>query len=175
MTASPCRFKLHLRPQVRGSKDDEIPPLPPNKTVIQVFADYMKYLLQCSHSYISDTHGVNVWESLKDDIMFVLTHPNGWGGPQQAKMREAAIRAGLVPGLTRARADIAFVTEGEASLHFCLSNGLDVPTSDEDVRSGSESLSSTCLLKAVAEVFRCSHCRRWWRNYRYHLLPQVGR
>ena len=101
-----------------------LPPLPPNKTIVQLFSDYMKYLLECAKQYISESHGQAVWTSLKDDIIFVLTHPNGWGGPQQAQMRQAAIRAGLVPNTDDGRSRIKFVTEGEASLHFCLSNGL---------------------------------------------------
>ena len=54
----------------------------------------------------------------------MLSHPNGWEGPQQSKMREAAIRAGLVPKTEAGRSRIHFVSEGEASLHFCLDSGL---------------------------------------------------
>ncbi|KAJ3508524.1 hypothetical protein NMY22_g16586 [Coprinellus aureogranulatus] len=84
----------------------------------------MAYLFQCAKDYISDTHGVSVWSSLEGDIMYVLTHPNGWGGPQQAQMRQAAMTAGLVPNTEEGHGRVTFVTEGEASLHFCLSNGL---------------------------------------------------
>jgi len=35
-------------------------------------------------------------------------------------MRRAAISAGLVANLAEASERISFVTEGEASLHFCL-------------------------------------------------------
>jgi hypothetical protein len=124
------RFKLHLRPKSQSASpsarrvDEALPPLPPNKTVVQLFSDYMTYLLECAKQYISDSHGQIVWTSLQNNIIFVLTHPNGWGGPQQAQMRQAAIRAGLVPNTDDGRSRINFVTEGEASLHFCLSNGL---------------------------------------------------
>ncbi|KAJ3535906.1 hypothetical protein NMY22_g6268 [Coprinellus aureogranulatus] len=130
-------FKLHLRPKSGPASlftravDEELPPLPPNKTVIQLFSDYMKYLLDCAKQYISESHGEKVWASLHGDIMFVLTHPNGWGGPQQAQMREAAINAGLVPNTEQGRSRVSFVTEGEASLHFCLSSGLELDTSDQ--------------------------------------------
>ena len=126
------RFKLHLRPHAEKSADN-IRPLPPNKQVGDVFSDYMRYLFQCAREYITETHGDLLWNSLKNDIMFILTHPNGWGGPQQTQMRKSAVTAGLVPSMDRAKANIAFVTEGEASLHFCLSNGLDVPASDDEV------------------------------------------
>ncbi|KAJ3514769.1 hypothetical protein NLJ89_g2175 [Agrocybe chaxingu] len=39
-------------------------------------------------------------------------------------MRKAAIMAGLVPNTREGRARLSFVTEGEASLHFCLQCGL---------------------------------------------------
>ena len=58
---------------------DKIPPLPLNKTVVDVFADFLAYLLECASSFIQDTHanGARLWESVKDDLYFVLSHPNG--------------------------------------------------------------------------------------------------
>ena len=56
--------------------------------------------------------------------MFVLSHPNGWEGLQQSKMRQAAVTAGLVPDTRDGHSRIRFVTEGEASLNFCINNGL---------------------------------------------------
>ena len=76
-----------------GLSSEAIPPLPPGKTVVQVFADYMRYLHECAQSYIEDTHGEPLWSSLKGDIMLILTHPNGWGGPEQAQMRQAAVKS----------------------------------------------------------------------------------
>ena len=115
---------------------DVIPPLPPGKTVVQVLADYMVYILECAKEYITETHGARVWASLKDDIMFVLTHTNGWGGPQQAQMRQAAITAKLISDTDEGRARVTSVTEGEASLHFCLSNGLEIEGDDVRVLLG---------------------------------------
>ena len=43
------------------------------------------------------------------------------GGPV---LREAAVLAGLVPDSMAGRARVHFVTEGEASLHFCIQSGL---------------------------------------------------
>ncbi|KAF8962457.1 hypothetical protein BDZ97DRAFT_1733008 [Flammula alnicola] len=121
-------FKLHLRSKVGEGKTitNHIPPLPLNKTVIQVFADFLRYLLQCASTYIQDTHanGPDLWNSFKDDIEFVLSHPNGWEGKEQSQMRDAALLAGLVPDTPRGRARISFVTEGEASLHFAVQNGV---------------------------------------------------
>jgi hypothetical protein len=100
----------------------------------------MGYLFKCAKAYVEDTHGSIVWNSVKDNIMYVLTHPNGWGGPQQAQMRDAAVRAELIPDTPEGRERVTFVTEGEASLHFCLSNGLAIHA--DDVRSISVSLTS---------------------------------
>ncbi|KAI0708754.1 hypothetical protein C8T65DRAFT_740136 [Cerioporus squamosus] len=104
-------FKLHLRPEHLDSDEvnrRDLPPLPPGKTVVQVFADFLGYLLLRA----------------SDQIDFVLSHPNGWEGLQQGKMRQAAVLAGLVPDNAAGHARIHFVTEGEASLHFCVQSGL---------------------------------------------------
>jgi hypothetical protein len=47
-------------------------------------------------------------------------------------MRQAAVQAGLISDTEQGRSRVAFVTEGEASLHFCLSNGLSI--TGDDVR-----------------------------------------
>ena len=122
------RFKLHLRSQVGAGQQlsTSIPPLPLNKTVVEIFADFLAYLLRCASSYIQDTHanGVKLWASVKDRICFVLSHPNGWEGAQQANMRNAAVLAKLIPNTKAGHARLSFVTEGEASLHFAVHNGL---------------------------------------------------
>jgi len=67
---------------------------------------------------------VRLWESLKDQLHFVLSHPNGWEGAQQAEMRKAALLAKLISDTAAGHARLSFVTEGEASLHFAVHNGL---------------------------------------------------
>ncbi|KAH6910168.1 hypothetical protein BKA70DRAFT_1466558 [Coprinopsis sp. MPI-PUGE-AT-0042] len=96
------------------------------KNVVRVLADFLKYLFECAQAYIQETHasGISLWESLAENIVYVFTHPNGWEGPQQSQMREAAILAGLITDDAVGKSRITFVTEGEASLHFCLNNGL---------------------------------------------------
>ena len=129
------RFKLHLRSQVGAGKQlsNSIPPLPLNKTVVEVFADFLTYLLECASSYIQDTHanGAKLWASVKDQICFVLSHPNGWEGAQQAEMRKAAVLAKLIPNTQGGHARLSFVTEGEASLHFAVQNGLPIGVVEE--------------------------------------------
>lgn len=102
--------------------DSDIPPLPPTKTAEEILADFMEYLFKCAKTYIEESHanGRDVWKSFEDNIDFVLSHPNGWEGPQQAQIRQAAVLAGLVPDTQEGQARIRLVTEGEASLHYCL-------------------------------------------------------
>ncbi|KAF5374600.1 hypothetical protein D9615_008990 [Tricholomella constricta] len=134
--ASHLLFKLHLRPTSDSSTSvtHKIPPLPNNKTVLDVFTDFLRYLFKCAQTYIQETHanGADLWASLQDRIEFVLTHPNGWEGAQQAQMRNAAVHAGLVPDANEGRSRVHFVTEGEASLHFCIQSGLTI----EAMKSG---------------------------------------
>jgi hypothetical protein len=61
---------------------------------------------------------------VEKDIDFVISHPNGWEGYQQTQMREAVVKAGFVPDTREGHARVNFVTEGEASLHFSIRNGL---------------------------------------------------
>ncbi|KAF9047847.1 hypothetical protein BJ165DRAFT_1527104 [Panaeolus papilionaceus] len=121
-------FKLHLRSEKRKNARlrDEIPPLPLNKTVVDVLADFMRYLLNCSASYIKETHanGTDLWQSVKGGIDFVLSHPNGWEGVEQSQMRKAAVMAGLIPDNAKGHTRLSFVTEGEANLHFAMHSGL---------------------------------------------------
>lgn len=119
------RFKLHLRPQhlvtEQGFTDKDLPvlQLPKNKTVIDVFSDMLSYMYRSTKQYIRERQGDDILKSVENNVEFILSHPNGWEGDQQSQMRRAAITAGLV-NESEARTQISFVTEGEASLHFCL-------------------------------------------------------
>ncbi|KAI0708747.1 hypothetical protein C8T65DRAFT_740129 [Cerioporus squamosus] len=122
-------FKLHLRPDTLDTAEvnkEKIPPLPAGKTVVQVLADFMRYMVDCARTYISESEasGESLWNSVKDTVDFVLCHPNGWEGLQQSKMRQAAILAGLVPETPEGHDRVHFVSEGEAGLHFCVQNCL---------------------------------------------------
>jgi hypothetical protein len=121
-------FKLRLRPRTMqlNMNGMRLSPLPKRKTPTHVFGDFLSYLYRCTRSFISDTHanGQSLFTSVEHDIQFVLSHPNGWEGPQQTRMRAAAVYAGFVPDTDIGRARIWFVTEGEASLHACVLSGL---------------------------------------------------
>lgn len=120
------RFKLHLRPPhlvaEQGFNVKDIPPLPPNKTVIDIFGDLLGYLYESTKKYIRERQGDAIFNSVGANIDFVLSHPNGWEGKQQSEMRHAAITARLVNDMSDALSRISFITEGEAGLHFCLNN-----------------------------------------------------
>ena len=122
------RWKLNLAPKALCKKlpAGYAPKLPRGLSIVDVFADFMKYLLGCAESYIKDSHafGESVWDSVKADVIFILSHPNGWGGAEQVAMRRAAVKAGLIPDTVEGHDQVRFVTEGEASFNFCVNNGI---------------------------------------------------
>ena len=104
----------------------------------------MTYLFDCASKFIQDTHanGRDLWNSVQGEIDFVLSHPNGWEGFQQTQMREAIVKANLIPNTEQGHARVSFVTEGEASLHFSIENGL--PAKAMDVCTPSGPTNGTC-------------------------------
>ena len=123
------RFKLLLRPPSSASttSSTDIPKvsLPRGKDIISVYSDFYRYLFSCARTYIQESTagGVLVWNSVKDNIDFVLSHPNGWEGAPQSAMRKAAIMAELIPDTPAGHDRITFVSEGEASFHYCIATG----------------------------------------------------
>ena len=104
-------------------KDQMSTELPRNKTIIDVYTDFMCYLFDSTREQFkaAEPNGEIRWKSVSNSIELVLTHPNGWEGPQQMKMRDAAVEAGIVPNTPAGRSSVHFVTEGEASFSFCAS------------------------------------------------------
>ena len=117
------RWKLLLGPTEppQALKDQMSKDLPKGKTIVDVFSDFMRYLFDSTKTlFISSNEiGEHQWNSVSDQVELVLTHPNGWGGPQQSQLRTAAIRAGIIPDTTQGHSRVHFVTEGEASFNFC--------------------------------------------------------
>jgi len=95
--------------------------MPNGKTIIDVFADFMRYLFDSTKELFvsSEPNGELRWDSISKSIQLVLTHPNGWGGPQQTHLRNAVVKAGIVSDTPVGHARVHFVTEGEASFSFC--------------------------------------------------------
>ncbi|KAL0948380.1 hypothetical protein HGRIS_010962 [Hohenbuehelia grisea] len=117
-------WKLYLRPDhlplIRGL---ELPELPPNTTVDDIFEDFLRFVkLQiqlCIQKSYAD--GLKLWNTLYPSMVVVLTTPNGWEGIQQDRMRRAAIQAELVDADGGRR--VRFVTEAEAAVLYAANTG----------------------------------------------------
>ena len=101
--------------------------LPMGKTIVDVFADFMRYLCRSTKTAFesSEKHKKLTWDSISESIDLVLAHPNGWGSPQQTDLRNAAVKAGIVPDAPAGRSRVHFVTEGEATFSFCVTRTLE--------------------------------------------------
>ena len=58
--------------------------LPREKTIVDGFTDSMGHLFDSTKRLFktSEPNGEVRWVSVSDSVELVLTHPNGWGGPQ---------------------------------------------------------------------------------------------
>jgi hypothetical protein len=117
-------MKVTDQPPAYGTDDlrrMEIPALPHNVTLTQVYTDLMRYLFQGARTFFQDATpgGARIWERLEDRIVIVLCTPNAWDISQQNFLRCAAVKAGLVKE-SEAESLVKFVTEGEASVHYAL-------------------------------------------------------
>jgi hypothetical protein len=95
--------------------------LPPGVTLRQIYSDFLGYLLKHTQTYFEDRvlDGKQTWETYKPTMEVVIAHPNGWGIREQAFLRAAAVDAGFVD-LDNAPSQVRFVTEAEASVHYCI-------------------------------------------------------
>ena len=117
------RWKLMLVPTgpPEALKSQMSAEFPVGKTIVDIFSDFMRYLFDSTKALFifSDPNGEHRWNLVSDSIELVLTHPNGWGGPEQSQLRSAAVRANIVPDTQEGHSRVHFVTEGEASFNFC--------------------------------------------------------
>ena len=99
----------------------EIPALPREVGIIKVYSDMLRWLIDQTKRFF-ERHtptGTEIWQRLESTITIVLAIPNGWELPQQHRLREAIVQAGVLPqGFSEDR--LKFVTEGEASIHYAL-------------------------------------------------------
>ncbi|KAG8952709.1 hypothetical protein FRC03_012018 [Tulasnella sp. 419] len=119
-------FKLLLRPR---DKHHELanapqPTLPANKTAVDVIGDYYGYMARLAQAHFREKvpDYDEIWPLVEKRIIYVLSHPNGWNTFQHAEMRKAAVKGGLIPDTNEGKSRIHFVSEGEASLHWCISD-----------------------------------------------------
>ena len=148
-------------------KDQMSTKFPKGKTIDDVFSDFMGYLFESTKELFKGEvpNGEVRWDSVSSDIELVLTHPNGWGGPQQTRLRNAAVKAGIVPDTLAGHASVHFLTEGEASFNFCATDTQAV----KDLKVRHRVLIHSLLFDTLA-VRRASfdHRRgRWDDRYQY--------
>ena len=93
--------------------------LPYGVTLEQVYINFMTYLFDNTQAFFEKKvlGGKSQWEKLLPTMQVILAHPNGWETPEQGFLRQAARRAGIVSSDSQ----VTFVTEAEASVHYCLS------------------------------------------------------
>ncbi|CAE7118395.1 unnamed protein product [Rhizoctonia solani] len=115
-------FKLHLHPDELRTRDNlHVETLPYGVTLEQVYTDFLRYLFAHTEKYFKDwiVDGSLLWPRYRDTMEFVIAHPNAWSTREQAFLRKVAIKAGLVNSGNASR-NVRFVTEAEASVHYCL-------------------------------------------------------
>ncbi|KAJ1303449.1 hypothetical protein OPQ81_011638 [Rhizoctonia solani] len=115
-------FKLHLHPNdMRTKHEIKLDDLPPGVSFGQIYSDFLGYLLQHTRSYFEDRilDGKQIWERYSPTMEVVIAHPNGWGIREQTFLRSAAVAAGFTT-TDKASSKVRFVTEAEASVHFCI-------------------------------------------------------
>lgn len=97
------------------------PALPPGVSLRQIYTDFLGYLLKHTQTYFEDRilDGRLIWQRYKPTMEVVIAHPNGWAIREQTFLRGAAVDAGFVED-SKAQSKIRFVTEAEASVHFCI-------------------------------------------------------
>lgn len=124
------RWKLRLYPEHLVSSINDLPPLPPGKSVVDILTDFIRYLFRCAKSFFEAHHSHSLWLSVEDSIEYIFAHPSCWEGVQQQLYRQAIERAGFVPSTPKGRSRVHMLPEDEASLHFCTANLLDVDTTN---------------------------------------------
>ncbi|KAG8681522.1 hypothetical protein FRC09_017424, partial [Ceratobasidium sp. 395] len=115
-------FKLHLHPTAMQQKYNlKVQPLPDGIPLERIYADFMTYLVKHTQAYFESRvlDGPKIWKELRGDMTVVLAHPNGWTIKEQNFLRKAAIAAKYTTEV-KADAQIHFVSEAEASMHFCM-------------------------------------------------------
>jgi len=97
--------------------------LPKGKSLQDVFVDCIQYLFDSTKAFIQESEpmGKELWEGLEGKIDLILSHPNGWEGRQQEFLRKSVVQASIFTE-EEALSRVSFVTEGEATFNFCMTN-----------------------------------------------------
>lgn len=95
--------------------------LPPSVRIDTIYTNFMCYLLDYTKKYV-EIHvldGTEVWKTYHSSMDIVLVHPNGWGTAEQGVICKSTVVTGYVDTVGAVKR-IKFVTEAEASVHFCI-------------------------------------------------------
>ncbi|KAF8606716.1 hypothetical protein BDV93DRAFT_553197 [Ceratobasidium sp. AG-I] len=115
-------FKLHLHPDSMKAKHSlKLDALPPNVPLQTIYCDFVCYLLRHTKSFFEDRilDGKKIWKKYGPSLEVVIAHPNGWGIREQVFLRTVVVDTGFIDAAT-AGTRVRFVTEAEASVHFCI-------------------------------------------------------
>ncbi|KAN0086227.1 hypothetical protein V8E55_007361 [Tylopilus felleus] len=128
-------WKLHLCPSHLASSLNELPPLPPGKSAVDVLTDFIKYLFDCCKTYLLERHPELTWSSLEHSIEYILTYPGGWG-EQRHLYHQAIERTGLVSSVPEEQSRVHLLTDGQGGLHFCIAQLLNGEVVNSTVPQG---------------------------------------
>jgi hypothetical protein len=117
-------FKLRLHPaNIKSKSSLTLDPIPSGVTIERIYSDFFSYLFGHTRDFFMERElqGRTIWQDLaqKKKIEFVIAHPNGWGGHEQAFLRKAAVDGGLV-SKSDASNLVHMIRESEASVHFVM-------------------------------------------------------
>lgn len=81
----------------------------------------MQYLLMHTQMFFEDriVNGYQIWKQYQSAMEVIITHPSAWSIREQSFLRMAVIDAGFLD-CDKASTNVRFVTEAEASVHFCI-------------------------------------------------------
>jgi len=116
-------LKLSPRELPRAAKKYVTADLPKDKSLQDLFTDFIRYLFDSAKAFIQEHEhaGKISWDSLERNIHLILTHPNGWEGREQGFLRKSVVQASIFTE-EEALSRVSFVTEGEATFNFCVTN-----------------------------------------------------
>ena len=99
------------------------PDLPKGKSLQDIFTDFIRYLFDSVKAFIQESEpmGEVLWGSVERNIDLVLSHPNAWEGREQEFLRKSVVQASVFTE-EEALSRVSFVTEGEATFNFCVTN-----------------------------------------------------
>ena len=98
----------------------DLPPLPSGTTLLDVYSDFLKYLVRHTSERLIELTGESLWSQNAEEVEIVLTHPNMWGPEQREFLLEAVIKSQLI-SRERASQSVHFVPEAEAAARYSVS------------------------------------------------------